>query len=200
MNYTPQDLDIFPGFYESVLYHCDTEYNFNYEEKRNDPDNYVEKELDFELFTKEVCEGITSLIGDILGAEAKFKDMHSPAYYNYSTDKLEMEIAIDPEKIKSEILSSEELSKGFDKYLKSHYTSRSGFISFVENNIDEYFDKGEYADVMIDYYLLTKIYDNADVVKCQRDFDGTSYFEECLDIANDALYNHMVEIKKEEIV
>lgn len=196
MNYTPQDLDIFPGFYESVLYHCDTEYNFNYEEKQNDPDNYVEKELDFEPFTKEVCERITSLIGDILGAEAKSKDMHSPAYYNYSTDKLEMEIDIDYEKIKAEILASEELSKGFDKYLYEHYSDRSGFWSFVKNNIKEYFEEGEHEDVMVDYYLLSKIYDNADVVKCQRDFADTPYFEECLYIANDALYNHMVEIKE----
>jgi hypothetical protein len=111
-----------------------------------------------------------------------------------------MEIAIDLEKIKSEILSSEELSKGFDKYLHEHYSDRSGLWSFVKNNIREYFEEGEHEDVMVDYYLLTKIYDNADVVKCQQNFDDTPYFEECLDIANDALYNHMVEIKKEEIV
>lgn len=194
MNYTPQDLDFFPGFYESILYHCDTEYDFNYKEKSDNPDNYVEKELDFKPFTKEVCTGITSLIGEILEAEAKFKEMHSPAYYNYSTDKLEMEIAIDPEKIKSEILASEELSKGFDKYLHEHYSDRSGFWSFVKNNIREYFNEGEHEDVMVDYYLLTKIYNDADVVKCQENHEDTYYFGQLWEIADNAIYNNMVEI------
>lgn len=198
MNYTPNDLDIFPGFYESVLFNSDAEYDFNYNEKLDDPDNYVEKEVDFEPFTKEVCENITYLIGDMLGAESKFKEMSSPREYNFTTDKLSMEIDIDPEKVKAEILSSQQLREGFDKYLHEHYTSRSGFISFIENNIKDFFscDGNTDYDVMMDYYLLTKIYDDSDVVKCQREREYTNYFEQLYEIANNALYGNMKEINQ----
>ena len=195
MIYIPDSNDIFPGFYESILLNSESELEYNRDEQFSDPDNYVERELDYNSFTQEVCEEITSLIGKILGAEATFKDMHSPAYYNYTTDKLEMEIDIDSEKIKSEILASEDLSKGFDKYLHAHYTSRDGFWSFVENNIQDFFRKEEYTDVMIDYYLLTKIYEDEDVVKCQKRPIETHYFYQLLDIADNALYNNMNPIK-----
>lgn len=194
MDYTPSSRDIFPGFYESILLNSESESDYNRDEQFSDPDNYVERELDYNSFTKEVCEEITSLIGKILDANAEFREMYSPREYNFVTDQLTIEIDIDPERIKSEILASEDLSKGFDKYLHAHYTSRDGFWSFVENNIQDYFRKGEHTDVMIDYYLLTKIYEDEDVVKCQRQAKKSDYYCQLWEIADNALYNNMKEI------
>jgi len=198
-NYQPSDYHIFCGFYESVLWNSDSEYNWNYDERTNakNPERYVNREVkDFNAFCNEVCEGIAEEIGGLLVdgeicTECEYVSMSSPREYNFTTDKLNLRLKIDLDLLKGELISNAELKRGFDKYLHEKYSSYDGFISFVENNVDGYFEKGEYADVMIDYWLLTKIYDTSDVVKAIESCDYQYYHERCIEIANNAIYEYM---------
>lgn len=198
-HYQVSDYHIFCGFYESVLWHSDTEYDWNYNERSNakNPDRYVNHEVkDFKEFCKEVCTGIAGeiselLVDGVICTECEYESLWSPREYNFTTDKLNLLLKIDLDLLKGELISNAELRREFDRYLHEKYSSRSGFISFVENNADGYFEKGECADVMIDYWLLTKIYDTSDVVKAIEYCDYQYYHERCIEIANNAIYEYM---------
>lgn len=198
-HYQVSDYHIFCGFYESDLWHSDTEYDWNYNERSNakNPERYVNREVkDFNAFCNEVCEGIAGeiselLVDGVICTECEYESLWSPREYNFTTDKLNLLLKIDLDLLKGELIGNAELRTAFNDYLHAKYTSYDGFISFVENNVDGYFEKGEYADVMIDYWLLTKIYDTSDVVKAIKNCDYQYYHERCIEIANNAIYEYM---------
>lgn len=202
-NYVPDNLTIFPGFYESELYHCDSEINWNDDEKY-EYKKFMPCEIDnFEEFTTEVCMGISSEIADLLVdneicLSCEHVGMSSPREYNFTTDKILLDLEIDLPRLAMMVWYDEELHKGFDAYLNEKYSSRSGFISFVENEIGDFFDKWEYLSVLVDYWLLTKIFDDTDVVGCQSRYDCSYYSDRMFEISDLALSNHMVPICKED--
>lgn len=188
ITYTPDNLTIFPGFYESELYYSDQEHNFSC----NEGEEYEIK--DFDGYCRFVCEALSDKISDYLTENelvcksAKYSGMTSPREYNFSTDHLIMDLEIDLSKIIEIIEENEPLYNGFDKYLNKKYSSRSGFISFVSNNIRDFLaeDLEKYYDVLIDYWLLTKIYGDADVAKCMMEFRETPYWWDMTEIVSDA--------------
>ena len=207
--YLTGDLCIMEGFYESRLYNSDTEYWENESIKQNMVDNGekpIDHEIkDFKKFMEDVCMRITDeQIKPLLTDEedicdrVEFKYVSFPSYYNYTTDKLLLDINIDLELLKGRILGEPMWKQGFDEYLHAHYTSYDGFCSSVANNINDYFEEERYPDVMVDYYLLTKIYDDTDVVGCQRRQTETSYHEACMEIASEELYAHMEPVEEPE--
>jgi hypothetical protein len=188
ITYTPDNGTIFPGFYESELYNSDQEYNFSY----NEGEEYEIK--DFDGYCKYICEALSDKISDYLTSakdickSVKYKAMSSPREYNFTTDHLLMDAEIDLSALKERILADSDYKDGFDNYLRYKYSSRSGFISFVSNNVDDFFkdDFSEYFDVLIDYFLLTMIYDDKDVVKHQKKYEETPYWWDMLEIVSDA--------------
>jgi len=188
ITYTPDNLNIFPGFYESNLHYSDQEYNYSYGEECQ----YEIK--DFDGYRKHICEALSSKIEDYLTTaedickSAKYGGMTSPREYNFTTDHLLMDAEIDLELLKKKILGDSSYKDGFDSYLRYKYSSRSGFISFVSNNVEEFFaeDFAEYYDVLIDYFLLTMIYDDKDVVKHEKRYEETPYWWDMLEIVSDA--------------
>jgi len=207
-HYQTGDYHIFCGFYESVLWNSDSEYDWNYNERTNvkNPERYVDREVkDFNAFCNKVCEGIAEEIGELLVdgeicTECGYESMSSPREYNFTTDKLNLKLKIDLDLLKGELIGNAELRREFDRYLHEKYTSCSGFISFVENNVDGYFEKSvdEYPDVMVDYWLLTKIYDTSDVVKAIESCEYQYYHERCMEIANNAIYEYMEPIDESD--
>jgi hypothetical protein len=109
-----------------------------------------------------------------------------------------MNLNIDLDALKEYILNDNHRRNGFDKYLKAHYTSRDGFCSFVSNNIDDFFEANEYMDVLIDYYLLTKIYGYANVVDMEREYTETSYEYDMIEIADEVFCNHLTAVETME--
>ena len=208
--YCDDNLVIMPGFYESILFSSDTVYEENRQIEENCKDNgeeFVEREInDFTAFQNAVCERITNnLIAPMLMEDenlcdsVKFKEVNSPAFYNFITDKIVLDLNIDIDYLKNLIRSDKEMYDGFNKYLKEKYSSHSGFMSFVENEIEAYFEADDYQDVMVDYYLLTKIYDDKDVVRAaEEDNDWPHYSYEMMEIASECVYEFMEPIKNEE--
>lgn len=205
--YLTFDASIMPGFYESILYNSDTEYYYNKDHEYEE--DFTEKKIkDFNGFKNTTTRRIVDeVISPLLTKDAsiidsvKFKEVVSPREYNFQTDKILMEINVDYQKLKDLILSNEEMKSGFDNYLKKHFTSRDGFVSFVANNITEYFNKWKHLDVMVDYYLLTKIYDTYDVAEEQnitRDNETKIDYDQSLyQIAEEVLEDFLEPIDEE---
>lgn len=201
--YTPDNLEIFPGFYESLLYNSDTEYSANCGREEGEPEREIK---DWAGFTNDVCKGITDVLRPILEREpfctdVEYDGMTSPRYYNYSTDKLDIKMQLDLDALKEWVLSDEERRDGFDKYLREKYTSYDGFMSFVENDIDDYFEKSyeEYPDVLVDYYVLCEIFDNPDVVDAKRhQRELTGYTWDIYEVATDCFWYYFVPVETDD--
>lgn len=200
---------IMPGFYESALFYPDKLYEENINYKSYCEDNgqeFVEMDIDdFQAYMDEVCKSITeNLIAPMLTEDrnicdkVEFDHVSSPRCYNFTTDKIVMSLNIDLDALKDFILNDNHRRNGFDKYLEEHYTSRDGFCSFVANNIDDFFKENEYMDVLIDYYLLTKIYGYANVVDMERVYTETSYENDMIEIADEVFYNHLTAVETAE--
>lgn len=207
-HYNQGDCHIFEGFYESLLWSSDSESNWNYNERSEarNPDRYVDHEVaDWKGYTNKVCEEITKEIADlildgVMITRCEYESLWSPREYNFTTDKLNLILDIDLDMLKGELIGNAEYRREFDRYLNRKYTSCSGFISFVENNVDGYFKESvdEYPDVMVDYWILTKIYDTSDVVKAIKQCDYQHYHYECIEIADNAVYEYMVPVDESD--
>lgn len=168
MKYVNWSTAIFPGFYESELYNSDTLYNIT----ENDCDELKEGEYyDFQEpdgyknFEKSVCEqAVDALFYSLDDAPEitgiRFIALHSPKYYNFETDKIEMEIDCDWKHIVE--YARDKMRQDFDQYLRDNFTSRDGFWSFVPNNAIEFFndlddDFEKLSQVLLEYFILNHL-------------------------------------------
>lgn len=87
----------------------------------------------------------------------KFVSVHSPSFYNFETDKLEIEVDFDEKKLEEYCLKQKR--EEFQTYLNDNFTSYSGFISFVPTNIPEFLESKYKWDIMIEFYLLNNVND-----------------------------------------
>ena len=207
-HYNQGDCHIFEGFYESLLWSSDSESNWNYNEcsEARNPDRYVDHEVaDWKGYTNKVCEEITEEIAGLIVdnemiTRCEYESLWSPREYNFTTDKLNLILDIDLDMLKGELIGNAEYRREFDRYLNRKYTSCSGFISFVENNVDGYFKESvdEYPDVMVDYWILTKIYDTSDVVSAIEKGNLEHFHYRSIEIADDAIWEYMRPISEED--
>lgn len=160
ITWNQQDRRLFPGFYESCLYNSDMLYfmSENDEDGKEwdfvEPNGYAEYEI---AVCKRCVEDIMDLMenNDAI-TDMQLKEMNSPREYNFTTDKLVCELEVDMDKIKKWCYETEK--EKFEEYLKENYTSYDGFISFIPNNLREFKEK-EDTDVMIDFYILSHLYE-----------------------------------------
>ena len=156
-----QDSNLFPGFYNSVLFNegllndaisdcgdCDHEYDLT------DINGYCK------AVCKKIVDDVYSAVLDDIIKSVKFICIESPLYYNYETDKLNLEIELDRGALEVYIFKTN--ATEFAKYLADNFTSYDGFISYIANDIQGF--KTQYItenkrgctlDIMIDFYLLS---------------------------------------------
>ena len=198
----------FYGFYESIYYHSDMEYDYNnlMDDELMPKDKHYELTR-FDQYQKDLAkewidilkEQLESSTGNVIINIGRFKRIDSPRYYNYETDKLVFNINFRINALKRWCFITK--AEKFNEYLKEHYSSRSGFCSFIPNNIDEFKQKyyKEYKtnkerehnnmfNVMLEFYL-----------ECQVDFEtdvnenGIRYW------IDEELPNYMRLVKNEEL-
>lgn len=186
IEYMNWSTDIFQGFYESGLYDNDKLYYISQEE---------DKEYDFvnggwTNFTETVARKVVDLLNDYcrggLIKKITFKELFSPRFYNFDTDRLILTVDCD---WKGLVDYCYETSADFDKYLHDNFTSRSGFMSFVPNNITDFMnqlddDFEKLSQVVIEYYLLNRI----------DDID--EYQLESSEIASNELWNNIAPVEQ----
>jgi hypothetical protein len=130
-------LPIFTGFYNTLFeYNNETQLIEDYNSENGTDLSYDDFEWNYSTYHKEVAEKCTSVIEDLLKennivSSIKFEDIHSPRQYNFSNDSINVEITVDSKEVYKFV--SEHLEE-FESYIKEHFTSYSGFISFFSNN------------------------------------------------------------------
>lgn len=161
--YCVQDSSLFPGFYNSVLFN---------EGLLNDAISYYgDPDHDYDLtdvdgYCKAVCKKIvddvySNLVDDVIKS-IKFAYVVSPEYYNFDTDKLNLELELDRDALEVYIFKTN--AEEFDVYLAENFTSYDGFISYIANNLHEFRNQyltegksGRALDIMLDFYLLSHL-------------------------------------------
>ena len=187
IEYINWSTDIFQGFYESGLYNSDTLYNLQDEDIAYD---FIEGGYD--QFTEKVASKCTDLLNDYMRGglikNIKFIRLSSPRFYNFSTDKLVLEVECEWDKL---LKYCEETKDDFNQYLQDNFTSYDGFTSFVPNNYTDFMrdledDFERLSQVVIEYYILNRI------------DDLEEYKLNCDEIAFDTLWEFIEPVKQEE--
>lgn len=126
-------INFFSGFYESIHDEVfDSEIGYITEEYDKEYDDFR-----FTIRYNSYVENYIKTISDELGMDLVVNELVSPREYNFSTDVIT--VWMKPRDLKkiSSALNSETL-----KYIiKKRFTSRSGFISFYSNNVEEWKEK-----------------------------------------------------------
>lgn len=167
----------FTGFYQGIWDQSENEWTKTHEMKYGEyedfeslhmiedwgfPENYHEEVG--KLFAEEYVD----MVNEVLGLNVKLikSDLSSPREYNFRTDEIYATIEIDDYDAMIERLSSIASDPAYRTELadiiKKNHSSCSGFISFMSNDIEEWFgliiDPGNdhYVSYMIGYlmYLL----------------------------------------------
>jgi hypothetical protein len=123
-------LPIFPGFYNSLI-----DGDFEIDNFLSEEDlSYEQINFDFKSYSKDcsfyACNFIENELKDFGVLSVKFQEIISPKYYNFSTDSINCEIEIEPEKIRFYIHNNFE---NFREYIYDNYSHKSGFISSYSN-------------------------------------------------------------------
>lgn len=136
----------FPGFYESWLSQGldqaeEMEAEHIAETHGLDPSTVAEAMYEcsdhakgFDLIAREYVDWLNHVLEDT-GIELTFHDVESPREYNFSTDVLFVTVN-DPARI-LQLIEHER----FAALIEEQFTSRSGFISFYSNDVEEWLDK-----------------------------------------------------------
>ena len=149
----------FGGFYHSI--HSDEIDNrIQYFEINEDKVNYKET-------CNSYCIEFIDSVNDMLELDLKFIQIDSPKFYNFTTDKIEVEInENDFNKLKDIYLNSNE----FIDYVNENSKSCSGFISFY-NGFNEVIKEDE---VLLQYmfdYILKEYADEIEYYIFEMDFE-----------------------------
>ena len=186
---------IFEGFYESNLFNSDSEYylseNLESPHEIKDFDkfqNTVGKRIANEVYYPCFCEE------DSVVTDLDFIGIDSPRYYNFTTDKIILDVEVDLKKLEDFCFTDN--GDDFNKYLEDNFTSYDGFHSFVKNNrLGFYLDykndeseKERCLNVMLEYYFIKRI-----LSENEEDFKVQMY-----EIANEELFNQAEPVDNED--
>ncbi|MCQ2075970.1 MAG: hypothetical protein MJZ20_02905 [Bacteroidaceae bacterium] len=158
--YTNWATSIFDGFYESDLYNSDTELRLT--EYMDDGHEYEIK--DFDGYTREIASKAVELLSDYVSdCNIKIESLNGldmPRFYNYRTDRLDINTDVDLDALKAYAFNEHRAE--FDAYLHENWTSCSGFISFIEDNVHDFERNFEHntdnnTDILIEFYILSHL-------------------------------------------
>lgn len=166
-------LPFFDGFYESVYYNSDSIYDEFYNNEREYKETYgddiTDDDLDvrFDEYQKDVCEAFTECFSNLAPSfvtSVEFSEMTSPRYYNFETDKVYANITLSDDWREQVLTFMKENKDWLKKRIYDEWTSRDGFMSFMDNNYDEWLHRFEntedeidprYLSTMIGYIMMT---------------------------------------------
>lgn len=171
----------FEGFYDTSYYNYNMEKDFN--EMMNDesmPKGKHYELVKFDKYQRDLCKEWIDLVkhqlefatGNVIKKiSTRNFELHSPKEYNFTTDKLIVNVEFRLRALEHWCLKDK--PEEFSKYLKENYSSYDGFISFTPNSIDAFKEKyfNEYKtfeerernnliNVMLEFYF-----------ECQIDFE-----------------------------
>lgn len=123
-------LPFFSGFYNSIhskcIDMCIESYGIDWEK------------IDYKATHNQYASDYVQELNRLIDTSLIFKDIDSPKFYNYSTDRLFCEVS-DKEamRIYNEVIDTPEL----EEYVKDAFSSRPGFIPFYSNDVQDWKNK-----------------------------------------------------------
>jgi hypothetical protein len=169
----------FGGFYHSY-FNDEIDEIINDEDVKFDVDN-----IDFKKLHKEVAKDILTAFNECLNSEHdielkfKFIELDSPKFYNYTTDKILLEIT-NEDKVKLDLLvvNDNEVKEALEEIVNNVTTSRPGYMPYY--NYDEVIAKVDEENEETYYQcLLDALYDKDEV------------FEEVREDLRNTVYGHL---------
>ena len=174
ITYENWSCEVFEGFYETII----GDFSSVFEMEPTPPEGYEYDIRDWKGYQNKVGKQFTSLLEDQLEAwkimngspateilsNLEFKGIYSPREYNFTTDKVEIDMDVDIDGLEEYCFRTKRAK--FDEYLHENFTSRDGFWSFIHNNVHDFEIELEngFADeskrdlqVMIEFYLLEEV-------------------------------------------
>ena len=155
----------------------------------------------FTNFTEATCKAWVDAIADNftdnpIGMKiGAYRSMWSPREYNFATDRISFSVEFDLRKLKKYCFK--ERRKAFDGYLKAHWSSCSGFWSFIPNNaylFEQCYNgkatyccigKDDLIRIMVEWYLLENV-----------DFQNVEY--NVCEYENERLYENVTLCKSDD--
>lgn len=152
-------LPIFPGFY-GTWYEPNEQDEFDYINEQRELINL--KPLPFEAVkfnydtyyndvAKNACNYIESMLNKFV-TSIKFESVNSPKEYNFSNDSVNIEVELNNKNIAQILYFLLNNKERFDKYIYENYTSCSGFISWFDNDANNWLN--EFNKVIEDKHQL----------------------------------------------
>jgi len=131
----------------------DKYYDIDYEKYNND---YCIEYL--EAFKKKFSK---DLLNEIWIELLEYKWLESPAYYNYDTDHINVEVNYDIKKIKQYLLNNKE---AFSTYILKANTSYDGFSAYGTNVFEEYIWKDDFEAFELTQIIAFYIQENTKTI------------------------------------
>jgi hypothetical protein len=184
---------VFPGFYNTIYEFQHDAYNSELAWYLDNiiqlPDAVIDAlaakcevyDTDYKRYEEDIgksfCDVLTEYFQDLFDFEhfkITFKEIDSPSYYNYRNDKIIAELEYTDEE--AEVLESyvSEHWVDWSEFVKEHFTSCDGFISFYDNDANEWPSHLCSMDEVESQYVLKFILER----KCDRcDLGETLYYQ-----------------------
>ena len=180
------NIDIFPGFYDPILEGAnaiDLVSEYEGVPMTFKPGVFLDYMKDVsERYVKRLEYEVEMSMGHMI-RDLKLEEVRSPKYYNFETDRLSIRLQVNKWNVLRELVKNKE---DFNRY-----TSRSGFISFVETEIHELWRQKKYFwDVALDYLILKqKFFDDV------NDEDGSKSYWALAQIVDDVIPEFLEPVK-----
>ena len=134
---------LFTGFYGTVFEYDNEDMDIeSYNEEYGTDLNYDDFEWDYKDYENRIGRAfvnrLESELNYFLPIKITFKEIHSPKYYNFSNDSINVKVEVSLNELLKLVQDRKEQAA---EYFKDHYTSCSGFISFHSNDIDDWLNK-----------------------------------------------------------
>jgi len=169
------DVSMYNGFCSPDWLIIDSSIEIDYVEgEQATPEQYWEN-FSFDKYKAWVFKKASEYLIDTVLPEAKetpfgiisitSKSIWSPREYNFDTDRLMFDLEVEDDivdRIEHYLKWSCTDLDLFKKYLKINFTSRSGFVSFISNNLETFLQDLHNDDRCICVFLQWYLYSNLD--------------------------------------
>ena len=146
------DLPLFTGYYSNPLYDVQSAEDdvIEHLEIENDilltDEDIYKIEFNYKDYynriSKDLCESVENLLFDLnIITDIKFVELVSPKYYNYTNDRIVVDINFNTETYNTILDYLKENKEAFKEYLKDNYSSYDGFISFLSNDYEVWMEE-----------------------------------------------------------
>lgn len=131
---------LFPGFYNTIFEPCEDNEIYNHNQENDTDLSYDDFNWDYDDYRERVAsafvESFEREFKDVVpDVQINFQSVVGPKEYNFSNDSINIEVEMNFLKFMTMVGHNKE---NIREYIRDKYTSRSGFISWHSNDVDDW--------------------------------------------------------------